>query len=209
MPKSLFSVQPLCDYYLTNNYGKAYQSLAKKEIAILRRNGRIPTHRLYLEFLNELSPNDIISLRTKIFRTLKEYGIEAVARIGLSWRRNKRNRLSDKFVYFHIITDLRWEAKTLQIHFHRACQEQGLVLCKDYWIDYSPVDDGMAHFDAFTGHGYKVLLFRKDLRIQRFYTIGKWYRKPKTVLWKEEIDCMLKGQSIDPNKSSSQSDVPF
>ena len=139
MPKSLFSVQPLRHDFPTNKSIEAYQSFAKRESAILRRNGRIPKHRLTLEFWQEYSPNDITSLRTKIFRYLKEHGIEAIARIGLSWRWNQRNRYSNKFVHFHVITDLRWYAKDLQIHFHRACQEQGLVLCKDYWIDYSPV----------------------------------------------------------------------
>ena len=138
-----------------------------------------------------------------MFRVLKEKGgIEAVAKIGISAYNN--GKTCNK-VYFQFLLDDSKDANTLQYIFHRACNEYGLVVCTDYWIDYNLVDNGEAYFDCFTGHGYRVPLFRKELRIQRFYAIGKWYRKPKTVLWQEAIDCMLKGNSIDPDKSNSQS----
>ena len=123
-----------------------------------------------------------------MFRVLKEKGgIEAVAKIGIPiYTTGKRCNK----VYFQFLLDDSNDANTLQYLFHCACIEYGLVVCTDYRIDYSPVDDGEAYFDYFTEYGdydKDIILFRKELRIQRFYTIGKWYRKPKRVLWQEAI----------------------
>ena len=204
MAKSLFSIQRLYQVNPDAKSLKSHQALARKESAILRRNGRMPKHKVLLHFLKEYSPNDITSLRTKIFRYLTKNGIESIATIGLT--RNRDDRPNNR-VAFHFLTDDPRSSRDLQMFFHYACQVERLVLCIDYWIDYNPVSNPEACFDYFTGYGRTndMVLFRKDLRIQKFYTIGKWYRKPKRVLWQEAIDCMLKGNSIDPDKSSSQS----
>jgi len=35
------------------------------------------------------------------------------------------------------------------------------------------------------GDWKRVLLFAKGLRLQKFYRIGKWFRKSKRLIWKE------------------------
>jgi len=63
---------------------ESYQNGASKKTQILRRNNRIPTHEFVLHFLEQLSPKEIMERRKKIFRSLKEHGLEAVANIELT-----------------------------------------------------------------------------------------------------------------------------
>jgi hypothetical protein len=181
---------------------QSHQFVAGREAVILRRNGRVPTHRMSLLLSNELSPKDIASLRTKIFRTLnKKHGIESIVKIGFTGSMDGR---PDNCVCFHFLLDDTRSARDLQFLFHLACQKNGLAVCTDYWIDYCPATNGTEYFDHFTEYAYgkNVILFRKGLRIQKFYEIGKWYRKPKNVLWQEAIDCMREG--FDRQKKDEQ-----
>jgi hypothetical protein len=131
------------------------------------------------------------------------YDIEAIVSIGLS---KSCDGSPNNRVYFHVLTDYPKNANSLLLASHSACRYNGLVLFADYWIAYSPVFNGKVDFDSFTGCDRDMVLFRKDLRIKKFYEIGKWYRKPKTLLWQEVIDCVRKGYSIDSDMNRSQSD---
>ena len=176
---------------------QSYQFLASRNSVLLRRNGRIPTHQVAIEFRKVHPPNEIMNLRSRIFRYMGYYNeIEAIVRIALSKSYDEK---PDNRVYFHILTDCPENANSILHTFHSACWHNDLVLFTDYWIEYSPIFNGKFDFDAFTGCDRKVILFRKELRIKEYYEIGKWYHKPKTVLWQEVIDCVRKGQSIDPN----------
>jgi hypothetical protein len=84
--------------------------------------------------------------------------------------------------------DLRCESE-LRSLLETACERQYLIKSKDFWITYRELDAGYGYFDYFTKYGYsdKVILFRKDTGLQKFYQIGKWFEKSKKQIWQEYI----------------------
>jgi len=157
---------------------QSYQFGANKETNILRENGRIPTREIVLHFLKVLPARAIMSLRTRIFRYLKEHGLEGVACIELT---RDANRLPNNTVHFHILTDDPRGANELRSLFNTACERQGLVRGTEYRIDYRPLPDGNRYFAYFTKSGYsrEVILFQKGTGLNKFYQIGHWHSRKK------------------------------
>ena len=147
----------------------------------------------------------IIELRTKICRTLqrstqKRKGLEAVANFEVTTRRGKPiNR-----VHCHFLTDDPRSAEELKEFFTLACERCGLVEGEDFRIKTRPLWNGKKYFDYFTKYGKKhrdkVILFKKmkrvknteptekgakPTRLQKFFQIGKWFKKPKMQIRKE------------------------
>jgi hypothetical protein len=92
-------------------------------------------------------------------------------------------------VHFHIITDSERDEQEIANMIMKACRQKGLRK-KDYRVDRRKLWDGCKYFNYFTKYGYehKVILFQKGLYVQKFYQIGKWYRKTKKELWAEIIE---------------------
>ena len=163
---------------------EAYQYGAEKETEILQRNGRVPTVEIVWHLLTVLPPRDIKALKTKVFRYLKDHGIEGVVNIELTCGVDGK---PNNTVHFHILTDDSRSETELRRLLNRACELRGLVRGEDFRIDFRRLYDGYRYFKYFTKFEYKhkVILFQKYTGLHKFYRIGKWFTKSKEMLWKE------------------------
>jgi hypothetical protein len=151
---------------------------------ILRFNNRIPTKEIVLHFLTIFSKEEIISLRTKIFRYLTEHKLIAVVNIELSRGRNSK---PNNTVHFHLLTDDTRNENELRELLEVACENNGLIKNKNYWISYRKLYDGYGYFNYFTKCGFSkdVILFQKGIRLHKYYQIGKWFNKSKKLIWED------------------------
>ena len=173
---------------------ESYQHGACKETLILRWNDRTPTKELVLHFLKVLPAEVIKELLPKIFRVLRDNGLEAVANLELTLGKNGK---PNNCVHSHILTDDQRAGKELCRLLEIACERQGLVKDVDFCIDYRELWDGDRYFNYFTKYGkkyfHKVILFQKGLlksgktprTLQKFYKIGNWFSKTKEQIWDE------------------------
>jgi len=187
---------------------EAYQHGANKEAAILRKNGRLPTADIVIHFLQEFHVRDIMETRTKIFRYLKEHGLEAVANVELTHdiRGNPNNK-----VHFHILTDDPRSKRELKLLFYAACNRRGLVRCIDYSVSHCTLIDPDGYIDYFVKrrqHSKEVVLFQTGLLIRKFYEIGRWFNKPKSELWQECIQEWYGTEPINDPASISEVNPP-
>jgi len=187
---------------------ESYQYGAEKETLILRQNGRIPTKAIVVHVFKELLVPVIKDKRKKIFRILQRAGIESVVSIELTRKRPKIGEPNNR-VHFHFLTDDKRSEKELRALFNKACTDSGLDQ-EDFRIDYKNIVAGYWYFDYFTkydrankgkyrdsgnnGAWRHVLLFAKGLRLQKFYRIGKWFKKSKKQIWKE-IQAIMQAKS--------------
>ena len=213
--QQLFQVDPLSkNYYIprdkhgnpcknrtyTDNR-EAYQNGASKKTQILRWNNRIPTQEFVLHFLKELLPKDIRERRKKIFRYLKEHGLEAVASIELT---EELDETPNNCVHFHILTDDKRSDAKLRKLIETACRNCGLVKDIDFCITYEGLNNGYWRFNYFTKYGkkyfFEVILFEKGTGLQKFYEIGRWFRKPQEQIWEDIKAFMRDKDKGDPDK---------
>ena len=165
------------------------QNGAVKETMILRWNQRAPTSEIILHLLEVFTAKDINAFRKKVFRYLKDHRVQAVASIELT--RGQYGTPNNK-VHFHCITDNQCSEHELRDLFNTACLRAGLN-SEDFRVDYRPLWNGYLYFNYFTKYRYpeKVILFRKDMGLQKFYQIGKWFTKSKKQIW-DEIKAYMK-----------------
>ena len=169
----------MTDSFETNQNGASKKSL------LLRLNNRLPTIAMTLHFLKVFSVQEIKTYRTKIFRYLKEHGIEAVAAIELTKDvyGNPNNT-----VHFHILTDDKRSQKELRKLFNDARERRGLIRGQDFRVDYKKLYDPDWYFDYFTKRNCRdVILFKIGTGLYKFYQIGKWFKKSQSKLWKDFI----------------------
>jgi len=136
---------------------------------------------------------------------LTDNSLEAVANIELTREGNGRPNNS---VHFHVLTDTQRSESELRKLFETACERQGLVKGKDFWITYRVLYDGYEYFDYFTKYGKhsrEVILFVKGTGLDKFYQIGKWFGKSKKGIWKEYI---RERYGTDPDKIDKSIIVP-
>ena len=183
---------------------ESYQFGACKKTQILRWNNRIPTQEFVLHFLKMYSAKEIREYRKKIFRVLTDNGLEAVVNIELT--RGEDGKPCDR-VHFTIITDDPRSEKELRQLLEMACERQGLVNKKDFCITYEKLNNGYWRFNYFTKYGkkyfYKVILFEKNLGLDKFYTIGKWFHKPQVQIWEDIKAFMAAKDGTDIEKTGS------
>ena len=91
---------------------QSYQYGAEKEVLILQQNKRPPTKAVVMSFMKELSVAEIKNYRNKIFRILRNSGLEAVASIELTRTRRKTGKPNNR-VHFHLLTDDKRSKKEL------------------------------------------------------------------------------------------------
>ena len=190
---------------------ESYQNGASKETSILRWNKRIPMKEIVLHLLKELSAENINMYREKVFRYLKEHGIEGVASIELT---RGADRKANNCVHFHILTDdLRSEDEIRSIC-NRACERDGFKRGINFRIDFRSLYDGESYFYYFTKFGYpeKVILFKPRLLksgggLQKFYQIGRWFKKTKSLLWEEIKNYMREKDGSDPDRIDGKDEV--
>ena len=179
----------------------SYQNGASKETSILRWNGRVPRVEIELHFLKVYSAAMIIKHRTKIFRYLKDHGLNAVANIELTRGVDGK---PNNTVHFHILTDDERSLEELRVLLEVACKHQGLAKDRDFWIRGRVLWNGEWYFNYFTKYRYSdvVILFRKHTGIQKFYQIGRWFEdgRGKGVIWAEIIAYMAAKDGSHPDK---------
>ena len=132
----------------------------------MQRNGRIPTIKITIHFLKELTVDKIRALREKVFRILRRAGLQAVVAIELS-RTKPRTGSPNNQVHYHFLTDDERSEDELRALFNKACKDSGLGK-KDFRIDYGTVDDGYWYFDYFT---------KFDRKNQKFFKVCNTNRK--------------------------------
>ena len=152
---------------------------------ILRWNNRVPTKEIVWHLLIVWAAEDINHIRRKVFRFLKEHGIVAIVCIELTCDKNRR---PNDTVHFHFLLDDPRSEDELRELFNSACLHGGQE-SKQFRIDYRPLDNGDRYFEYFvkhgTTHGKGVILFEKGTGLDKFYQIGKWFRKPQNQLWED------------------------
>ena len=188
---------------LTNSL-ESYQNGACKQTSILRWNGRVPTKEIVIHFLDELSPEDIINHRTKVFRYIKEHGIEAVANLELTKGEDDK---PNNTVHSHVLTDDQRSEDELRELFNTACLRSGLA-SKNFRVDFRLLWNGYTYFKYFTKYDYidKVILFQVGTGLQKFYEIGTWFSKSKPEIWDEIKAYMKEKDGIDPDDADSEND---
>ena len=183
---------------------ESYQNGASKESAIIRWNNRLPTKELVLRLHRIFTSKEIKAIRTKIFRYLKEHGLEAIANIELTTR--GMYRTPNNTVHFHILTDDPRSIGELVKLLSTACERNGLVEGEDFSVickgGFYNADGYIDYFTKY-GHSHKVILFQKRWRIQKFYQIGKWFRKSKEELWED-----VKSYMREKNRNDSEDNLP-
>ena len=187
---------------------ESYQNGACKKTRILRWNGRIPTQEFVLHFLKELLPEDIRERRRRIFRYLKEHGLEAVANIELT---KDLDGTPNNCVHFTLITDDPRSETEIRTLFETACWNCGLIKDIDFCITYEKLTYGYWRFNYFTKYGvkyfYEVILFEPGTGLDKFYTIGKWFRKPQKQIW-EDIKAFMAAKDVsNPDDPDSNNNV--
>ena len=184
-PRTKSTYTQYTNWSLTDSL-ESYQHRAWKERLILYCNNRIPTKEIVLHFLEVFSAKNISAYRAKIFRVLVDNGLEAVTNIELTRGKNGK---PNNTVHFHILTNDPRSQSDLRRLFETACERQGLIKDKDFWISYQELDDGCGYLSYFTKYGFsdEVILFRKDTGLQKFCVIGRWFRMNKKQIWKEYI----------------------
>ena len=161
------------------------QNGATKKSLLLRLNNRLPTIAITLHFLKVFSIQEIKFYRTKIFRYLKEHGIEAVVSIELT---KDVYGHPNNTVHFHILTDDQRSQKELRKLFNDACERRGLIRGQDFRIDYKKLYDPDWYFDYFTKRNCRgITLFQTGTGLYKFYQIGKWFKTSQIKLWKDFI----------------------
>jgi len=198
-PRNKSTFTQYTNWSLSDSF-ESYQNRAWKETVILRRNNRVPTKEFVLHFLKKISVHDIIKYRTRIFRILTDNKLESVVNVELT--RGKDGKANNT-VHFHFLIDDQRNEKVLQKLFETACERQGFVKDIDFSITCRELYDGYRYFDYFTKYGYsdKVILFKKNVTLQKFYQIGKWFMMSKKKIWQDYI-CERYGSNSDRiNKS--------
>ena len=185
---------------------ESYQYGAHKESMILRWNHRLPTKELVLNFLQVLSPKEINDYLKMIFDYLKEHGIEAIANIEFTTR--GKYKKPNNTVHSHMLTDDPRKIKDLIDLLIAACESIGLIKGTDFWIsNHRELPDPDGYIDYFTKYGYshKVILFKPKTGINKFYTIGKWFKKGrgKGQIWNEIKASMREKYAIDPDQAEA------
>ena len=112
--------------------------------------------------------------------------LEAVANIELT---NDKMGNPNNCVHFHIITDDGRSRKSIGRLVVAACEDSGLIRGQDFRVGVRKLKNGYRYFSYFTKCGYsdKVILFRKGIKLDKFYQIGNWFQKDrgKGVIWNE------------------------
>ena len=200
-----------CTYTLHKNRSftdsrESYQNGVSKEVSILRRNGRVPTKEVVWHLLKVLPAEDINALRLKVFRYLKDHGLEAVASVELT---RGANGQPNGCVHFHVLLDDTRSEADIRALFNKACERDGFVQSQDFRIDYRKLYDGKSYFYYYAKcgkkHFDKVILFQPKLlksgkTLQKFYQIGKWFHKSKELLWEEIKSFMASKYGTDPDE---------
>lgn len=165
---------------------ESYQHRVKSERTLLWWNHREPTVEVVIHFLKVLQIEEIRKRWAKISRYLREHGIEAFAVVEPTRCRLVAGLPYDR-VHFHILTDDSRGENELRKLFNEACERSGmcrgrgnrLVRCEDFRVDYKENPASIC-FDYYLKYGEKykdrAVLFVKGLRLQKFYTIGKWFK---------------------------------
>ena len=193
---------------------ESYQYGAHKESMILKRNGRLPTKELVLNFLVVQTAKDIIKVLKVLFRDLKVHGLEGIANVEFT---TGDDRKPNNTIHSHILTDDDRTIPELKELLITACERHGLVKDIDFWIsNHRELPDPNGYIDYFTKYGYsqKVILFKPKTGIRKFHTIGKWYSKGrgKGVIWNEiKANMRLKYPDIETKDETVLDDieVPF
>jgi len=184
---------------------ESYQNGAHKELQILQRNGRIPTTEIVLHFLVEYEAKVINLLRKKIFLYLAKHGLEADVSSELT---KGVNGQPNNTVHYHILTDdPRSKSEVLKL-MHTACKQYGLVRDRDYRVNYRKLYNGYTYFRYFTKYGYETPLFCKGTGIQKFYQIGKWFKKGKIKIWDEIKKEMQEKYGTEPDVTDENESLP-
>ena len=154
---------------------ESYQNGAHKESMILKRNGRIPKVDVVIRFLKVKSAKEIKEVLKNIHRYLRKQKVEAVANLELTKEdfRRPNNR-----VHSHNLLDDERTDKERESLFTDACLSSGLKK-GEFRIASWPLYDGYSYFDYFTKYGYpqKVILFKPKTGLNKFYTVGNWFKK--------------------------------
>ena len=144
---------------------------------ILRRNNCLPTKELVLNFLVVLTAEEVIETLKVIFHDLKKQGLEGIANIEFTRGDDGR---PNNTLHSHILTDDPRCIDTLREIFIATCERHNLVKDIDFWIsNHRGLYDPYGYIDYFTKYGYShmVILFIPKTGINKFYTIGNWYKK--------------------------------
>lgn len=194
----------------TNSY-QSYKNAADKKAAILVTNNRWPIKEIVWHLLIVLTSKEIKKLRTKIFRYLKDHGIVAVVAIELT---RGKNGEPNNTVHFHILTDDPRSEEELEKLLIKACERKsvGLDEGEDFIVGFRELTRPETCFDYFTKRNRtdkdwcklnkkkRVILFEKGTGLQKFYEIGKWYKKKESELWEDFKDICF-GKNRDGKKS--------
>jgi len=175
---------------------ESYDNWARKMMLILRWNHkyRQPRFEIVWHLLREFTKDEIRELRTKVFRSLRRWGITAVAIIEPT--RGKDGRPNNT-IHFHILTDDPRGEKELRELANKACRNAGLVRKgkgndndnddgvddpeDEFRIDVRELWDACKYYRYATkyNHQDKVILFKHGTKenpaIQKMYEIGNWF----------------------------------
>ena len=179
---------------------ESYENAVKKEYQLLQRNfeytQEYPDFHVSINFHNAMRIEDFSKIRGKAFGRLVQAGIKA-------YYVHEPSRSG--WLHIHAMVIFSGKKEALKDIVKKAFVKAGLEYETDFHCNIIPfkgTDDDFrrlcSYILKFTGARntpHSPVLFTRGLRIRKVGMIGKWFFKPKNVLWKEYIDEMLRKHS--------------
>ena len=153
---------------------ESYNNGVSKKAMMLHWNHRKPTWMIVWNLLEVFTVDEIKSIRTKVFRILRDAGIIAFASIEIT--RDEFGDPSNR-VHYHFLSDDPRSKEELEELFNTACERVGLVKGEDFRVACEKVRNADHIIDYVTKRNREdeVILFQPGTGLQKFYTIGDWF----------------------------------
>ena len=174
----------------------SYDKATRHEAMILLLNGSVPDYNIRLNYLVEMSAKEIAALWRKHSRRLERAGI--IARVAIEITKNKRRTRPVNRVHYHLaVQDTRPPAELRAI-------VRGVCLCemskRSFMVTSKPITDwenrDVWYFVKYMK--WSNYLFRPNLPLQKFYTVGKWWTdKDGTSRTRESIEEQMQLYAIE------------
>lgn len=162
---------------------ESYRRAAEHERNILELNGTIPNHIVHLNYKAEFSVEEIKALWRSHSRRLRDNGV--IARVAIEITKDKRRRHPENRVHYHIAVKDDRTRDELKELFVAVCQCE--MSPSDFKVHVFPFEEIKGGWKGYIAYFVKLArrdegnvnyLFKSNLRLWKYYTIGQWWTYP-------------------------------
>jgi len=183
MPKKLYQEHPrqkskYPGYKSKTESLESFRLDAISEWGSLHVNGTIPNHIVQLNYLSELSVEEIQALWKKHSRRLYRAGI--VARVAIEITKGRwKQRPANKVHYHFVVKDHTRTRDELKELFIAVCMCE--MKKSAFVVNVFPFDEDKGGWEGYMAYFVKLkgkdenILFEEKLGLRKYFTIGKWW----------------------------------